>query len=97
MSKSAEIISSDIVLVRTSYVPGRYAHNMTAGKIYTCDMNTSKGGTITLDDGRMCYILLMGCAYIDDHNWEILPRKFTKYYLRFGRLPPKELEEFCQG
>ncbi len=72
---------------------------LTPGKYYKAIVRQLPGGcSFKPDDGHDGYLQLRDCAYLNGRNWNILPKAYSKYYERFGQVPPKELEEFlCQN
>lgn len=67
-------------MVETIFVkaPKTGVHSyLTPEKVYECELEDDEenSGYIITDAGDIGYILLVGCAYLDDGDWEIVPEK----------------------
>ncbi len=97
---NAEYKKGDIVYVRA---PVAVYDHIAKHEIFRLIIQGSKanriGGQATsISTGKEIYLTTKGSSHLYGSDWDILPLVYAKYYERFGKAPPKELEEFlCQN
>ena len=92
----AEYKVGDTVYVRASV---NVYHHIDKYEIFRMEIQSVRpdrlgGKAISIATGKGIYLTTKESSHLYGSDWEILPLVYAKYYERFGKTPPKELEEF---